>query len=155
MFQMMASMAHDPTTVRQLADIHQLFANYNRISRTVTNLPDGIRTLTESEDPHIADLIKTHVGEMTSRVENADDPGLPIESPALRSIFKDYSKVVTKIETTDKGVVVTQTSSDPSVVAELQQHASEVSDFVKQGMVALEAAMMSNMHGAATTNPLR
>ena len=33
------------------SDIHDLFFNHDRIKRTVTNLPDGIRTVTESDDP--------------------------------------------------------------------------------------------------------
>ena len=58
--------------------------NHDRITRTVTNLPDGVRTVTESADPRIAQLLKDHVTQMGQRVETGDDPGLPIESPALR-----------------------------------------------------------------------
>ncbi len=81
---------------------------------------------------------------MGKRVGTGDDPGLPIESEALRSIFKNYDKIQTKVETTEKGVVVIQTSTDPETVAALQQHASEVTDFVDEGMVAMQAAMMKN-----------
>ena len=35
----------------QMRDIHELFANHDRMTRTVTNLPDGIHTVTESNDP--------------------------------------------------------------------------------------------------------
>jgi hypothetical protein len=84
---------------------------------------------------------------MGKRVEAGNDPGLPIESDALHSIFKNYDKVQTKVETTDKGIVVTQTSTDKQTVAALQQHASEVSDFVTQGMVAMRTAMMKKMGG--------
>jgi len=72
---------------------------------------------------------------------------LRVESDALHSIFKNYDKVETKGEATAKGVVVIQTSADKEAVAALQQHASEVSDFVTQGMVAMRAAMMKNMRG--------
>ena len=143
----MMGMAHDSTTMAQLGVIHELFVNHDKITRTVTNLPDGIRTLTESDDPRIRQLLQEHVGDMLKRVDANDDPGLPIESPALRSIFKNYDKIQTKVETTDKGVVVVQTSTDPETVAVLQQHASEVTDFVKDGMVAMQTAMMKNMGG--------
>jgi len=143
----MMGMAHDSTTMAQLGDIHELFVNHDKITRTVTNLPDGIRTLTESDDPRIRQLLQEHVGDMLKRVDANDDPGLPIESPALRSIFKNYDKIQTKVETTDKGVVVVQTSTDPDTVAVLQWHASEVTDFVKDGMVAMQTAMMKNMGG--------
>jgi hypothetical protein len=143
----MMGMAHDSATMAQLAGIHELFINHDRITRTVTNLPDGIRTVTESDDPQVAQLIKDHVADMGKRVDTGNDPGLPIESDALHSIFKNYDKIQTKVETTDKGIVVIQTSTDAETVAALQQHASEVTDFVKDGMIAMRTAMMKNMGG--------
>ena len=140
-------MGHDSATMAQLATIHELFANHDRIRRAVTNLPDGIRTTTESDDPHIAQLLKEHVASMRQRVDAGSDPGLPIESDSLHAIFRNHDKVRTTVETTAKGVVVTQTSADRETVAFLQQHASEVSDFVAQGMVAMRTAMMKKMGG--------
>ena len=147
-----AMMGHDADTMAQMAAIHELFVNHDRITRTVTNLPDGIRTVTESDDPRIAQLLKDHVATMGQRVDTGKDPGLPIESEALHAIFKNYDTIETKVETTAKGVVVVQTSTDPATVAALQQHASEVTDFVQDGMVAMRRAMMKNgggmmMHG--------
>ena len=138
---------HDSRTMTQFAAIHELFLNHDRIKRTVTNLPDGIRTTTKSDDPRIAQLLKDHVADMGKRVAASDDPGLPVESDALHAIFRNYDKIQTKVETTDKGVVVTQTSADKETVASLQQHASEVSDFVAQGMVAMRNVMMKKMAG--------
>jgi hypothetical protein len=146
----MMGMNHGSATMAEMSAIHELFANHDRIKRTVTNLPDGIRTVTESDDPRIADLIKTHVVGMGERVKTGNDPGLPIESPALHSIFRDKDKIHTTYETTATGVIVTQTSTDPATVAALQQHASEVTDFVQGGMAAMHTAMMRNsgmMHG--------
>ena len=51
------------------------------------------------------------------------------------------------VVSTDTGVVVTQTSADATVVAALQQHAAEVTDFVKDGMVAMHRAMRQSGHG--------
>ena len=144
----MMGMGHDSATMTQMGDIHALLTNHDRIKRTVTNLPDGIRTVTESDDPKIAELIKAHVAEMGQRVKNGDDPGLPIESPALRSIFQNKDKIQTTYETTANGIVVTQTSNDPKTVAVLQEHAAEVTDLVKGGMAALHTAMMRNNGGA-------
>jgi hypothetical protein len=51
-------------------------------------------------------------------------------------------------------VIVVQVSSDPETVAALQQHASEVSDLVQGGMMAMRAAMMKNgMHAGMMGNP--
>jgi hypothetical protein len=134
-------------TMAQMGDIHQLFMNHELITRTVTNLPDGIRTVTESKDPRIAQLLITHVVSMNQRVEAGDDPGLPIESEALRAIFKNHDKIHTTVEPTATGIVVIQTSTDPATVALLQQHASEVSTFVEEGMAAMHGAMMKNRGG--------
>ncbi len=145
----MMGMAHDAATMAQLRVIHILFVNHDRIRRTVSNLPDGIRTITESDDPETAQLLKTHVADMMTRVEAGDDPGLPIESPALHSIFRDKDKVRTSVETTANGAVVVQTSDDPKTVAALQEHAAQVTDFAAQGMAALHTAMMKNFGGTS------
>ena len=144
----MAGMAHDSARMAQLRVIHLLFVNHDRIKRTVTNLPDGIRTVTESDDPEMAQLLKTHVADMMKRVGAGDDPGLPIESDALHSIFQDKDKIRTSVETTANGIIVVQTSDDPKAVAELQEHAAQVTDFAQQGMAALHTAMMKNFGGA-------
>jgi hypothetical protein len=143
----MMGMAHDAATMAQMGAIHELFINHDRITRTVTNLPNGIRTVTESADPRVAQLLKDHVASMGQRVETGNDPGLPIESEALRAIFQNYDKIHTTVETTATGVVVIQTSTDQNTVVALQQHASEVTDFVKDGMAAMRTAMMKNDGG--------
>ncbi len=149
-----AMMGHDSSTMAEMGAIHELMVNHDRINRTVTNLADGIRTVTESDDPQTAKLIQEHVSGMDQRVRAGNDPGLPMESPALHSIFRNADKVHTSIQITANGVIVVQTSTDPETVAVLQKHASEVSDLVKGGMAAMHAAMMQNgMHGGMMGNP--
>jgi hypothetical protein len=143
----MMGMGHDSETMAELRVIHELFINHDRITRTVMNLPNGIRTVTESEDPRIAQLLKDHVGSMRQRVDTGNDPGLPMESDALRAIFRDYDKIETKVEATESGVVVVQTSTDAETVAALQRHASEVTEFANAGMAAMRTAMMENSGG--------
>ncbi len=153
----MMGMAHDERTQAQLQVIHTMFINHDRIKRTVENLPNGIRTITESDDPKLADLIKKHVADMGKRVNAGDDPGLPIESDSLHAIFRDKDKIKTSYQTIDKGVAVVQTSDDSETVAALQKHASEVSDFVQEGMTALHTTMMKNggmMGGGMMRGPM-
>jgi hypothetical protein len=142
-------------TMGERSDIHDLFFNHDRIKRTVTNLPNGIRTVTESDDPQLAEVIKRHVAEMGKRVDEGRDPGLPIETPALHAIFRYKDTIKSAYEVTEKGVIVTQTSTDAAAVKALQEHAAEVSDLARRGMVAAHEAMMRNggmmggmMHGA-------
>jgi hypothetical protein len=142
----------DSATAGDVELIHELLDNHDLIRRTVEKLPDGIRTVTESDDPRIAKYIKDHVERMGQRVRAGQEMGLPMESPALLAIYRNRDKITTKVETTDKGAIVVQTSSDPAAVAVLQEHAGEVSDLVRGGMGALHAAMMKNggmgrMHG--------
>ena len=138
----MMGMPRDSATMALAMASHALVMNHDRITRTVVNLPNGIRTVTESDDPQIAASIKEHVATTVQRVEKAADPGLPMESPALREIFRLSTMVRTTTETTAKGVIVTQTSDDSATVAALQTHAAEVSELVKGGMAALHASMM-------------
>jgi hypothetical protein len=134
----------DSATMAQMRVIHELVANNERISRIVTNLPNGIRTVTESDDPTLARLIKEHVTTMDRRVRTGDDPGLPMESPALHAIILGKDRIVTTVATTARGTVVVQTSGDSAIVAALQQHAAEVTDLVKRGMAAMHDAMMKS-----------
>jgi hypothetical protein len=129
----------DDATMAQMGDIHELFLNHDRITRTVTNLPDGIRTVTESADPRIAQLLKDHVASMRQRVDRGDDPGLPIESEALHSIFENYEKIQTTVEPTPTGIVVTQTSRDQATVAALQHAHLQVPLLVEIGQALQDA----------------
>jgi hypothetical protein len=143
----MMGMDGGSATMDERRDIHGLLFNHDRIKRTVTNLPDGIRTVTESDDPEVAATIKKHVADMGKRVEEGRDPGLPIESPALHSIFRERDKIQTTYETTENGIVVVQTSTDATAVKALQDHAAEVTDFAQRGMVAAHEVMMKNGGG--------
>ncbi|HVR55982.1 MAG TPA: hypothetical protein VMT72_04070 [Pseudolabrys sp.] len=134
-------------TMDERRDLHDLFFNHDRIKRAVTNLPDGIRTVTESDDPRLAETIKKHVAEMGQRVEEGRDPGLPIETPALHAIFRHKDKIKTTYEATKKGIIVVQTSTDATAVKALQDHAAEVTDLAQRGMVAAHEAMMKNRGG--------
>lgn len=80
------SMGHGSATMAERGEIHDMFMNHDRIMRTVTNLPDGIRTVTESDDPELAVVIASHVAGMIVRVKDGGDPKLPIARP-WRSSF--------------------------------------------------------------------
>lgn len=141
---MMGPLHGGTATPAERQDLHALFFNHASIKRTVTNLPNGIRTVTESDDPAVAKTIKEHVAGMLKRVAEKRDPGMPIESPSLRAIFANYDKIKTQVEQTEKGAIVTQTSDDATAVAVLQKHAAEVSDFADRGMRAAFEAMARN-----------
>jgi uncharacterized coiled-coil DUF342 family protein len=105
--------------------------NHEKISREVTELSDGVETLTESEDPEIAAKIKEHVRWMQHRVEQAK----PIRrrDPLFNEIFKHADKIEMKREETKNGVRVVETSKDPYVAKLIKAHAKAVSGFVSRG----------------------
>lgn len=124
------------------AELAVMFRNFTRITRTVTNLPNGIRTVTYSQDPELMSVVASHVTGMIQRVEDGRDPKVMIQSPSLNILFERRDRIKTDIDMTDEGIVVVQTSDDPDVVEALQTHAGEVSDMVDRGMEAVHEAMM-------------
>jgi hypothetical protein len=129
-------------TPEESAELAVMFENFPKITREVTNLPNGIRTITFSEDEALMNVIVSHVVGMINRVEDGRDPQIFIQSPTLDILFERRDRITTVIEPTDQGIIVTQTSEDPAVVSALHTHAAEVSDMVDRGMEAVHAAMM-------------
>jgi len=139
----------DAATGPEMQDIRAMFMHNESIRRSVENLPNGIRTVTESDDPRMADVLRRHVAEMGQRIEEGRDPGLPIESPELRFLFEARARITSQYEVTERGILVVQTSEDPAVVAALQKHAADVSDLAERGRVAAREAMMRNRFGGS------
>lgn len=138
----MVGMRHDSTAMAHMPTIHTLIMNHERIVRTVTNLSDGIRTVTESDEPELARRIREHVVGMSGVLAAGVDPGLPHTTSALRTILRNRDKIRTLVDTTAKGILVVQTSDDAATVAALQQHAREVTEMVRSGREALHGGMM-------------
>jgi len=129
-------------TPEESAEIAVMFLKFETITRDVTNLPNGIRTVTRSSDEEVMDQLVSHVFGMIQRVEDKDDPQIIIQSRTLDIFFQRGDKIETEIELTDEGIVVIQTSQDPELVAALQQHAAEVTDMADRGMQAIHEKMM-------------
>lgn len=119
----------------------ELFARHAQIRRTVTELPNGIHAVTESDDPQTTALIQAHVTEMYQRLdENRPFPYMMSRSvPAMFARSTDYQR---KLEATPKGIAVTETSNDPAMVAVIRAHAQELNGFVREGMPAMMHEMM-------------
>ena len=129
-------------TLGESGDLMVMFQHFDTLTREVENLPDGIRTVTGATDPYVLDALIRHVTQMIGRVEAGDDPQIFIQSPTLDIFFARYEGLVNDIEITEDAIVVTQTSTDPELVAALQTHAAEVSDMAARGMQAVHERMM-------------
>jgi len=123
--------AGDPAMKADMEVFHFLLDNRADIKRTVKRLPDGVETITETDKPEVAKQIREHVTAMHDRVKSGK--GIHLRDPLFAEIFKNYDKVVMKIERTDKGVKVTETSDDPKVAKLIQAQADVVSKFIQNG----------------------
>ena len=121
-----------------------LFARHAKIRRTVTEIPGGVRAVTESDDPATATLIQAHVSEMYQRLdENRAFPYMM--SRSVPAMFAHSTRYRRKLEALPNGVAITETSNDPEMVAVIKVHAQEISDFVREGMPAMMHGMMGGM----------
>ena len=140
-------MQHDEAFAADMRLVHEMLRYNDRIKRTVSNLPDGIRTVTESDDAQVAQSIAAHVASMEKRLY--EGRVFNLFSPTLPVLFEKRDKIRTKVEPTDKGSIVIQTSDDAEVVTALQAHAVEVSELARDGMVAMMRNARANMMGSA------
>lgn len=130
-------MMGNPRMVGDAQTIHQLFAEHDRIRRTVTNIPGGIRAVTESDDPQLSALIQSHVSRMYERVNQ----GQPIPMIGMSSTLPDMVQAANqyqrKIQLTPKGISVAETTTDPKLEPIIRAHGLEVTQFIEHGMSAM------------------
>lgn len=110
---------------------HFLLNHHEQIKRTVKELPNGVETVTESDDPEVAAKIKEHVKWMEYRVE--EQKPIRRRDPLFEELFRHADKIQLKRTETEHGVQVVETSDDPQVVRLIQAHAKVVSAFVERG----------------------
>lgn len=119
-------------TMRQDRDIfHFLLANHDQLTRTVTELENGVKTVTESSNAEIAKKIQEHVASMHGRI--LDGRRIRMWDELYQEVFKHHDQIKMEIEDTENGVAVTETSDDEYVVQLIQQHAKVVTGFTKRG----------------------
>jgi hypothetical protein len=133
----------DAGSAADMGLVMDLVHNNTKIKRTVTKLPDGIKTVTESDDPKVAQDIKAHVASMSGRLKDGREFNL--FSTTLPVIFDNAKNIKSVVEMTDKGAIVTRTSTDAKVVAALQGHAGEVTELVQEGPTAFHRGMNARM----------
>ncbi len=123
-----------PDMQGDMTTLHAMFADRDKIQRTVKNLPDGAEAITESDDAIIAQMLQEHVPAMEERVlGNKPLPPMTFH-PIFIELIKHADDYTLTYEETDKGMKVTYQSADPYVVMLVQEHAKLVSRFIKNGM---------------------
>lgn len=113
--------------------IHGLLISPDRIERSVRNVPGGVLAVTTSDDPKVAQMIRTHVRQMRASYDR-DEP-IRTMDPLFRELFANRDRITLKIEDIPGGVRVLHTSDDRHVSALIRQHAHHfVSEATEQGM---------------------
>ncbi len=123
------------SNMADMQQIHTLLANHDAVRRTVRNLPNGVETVTTSQDTRIAAMLPQHVEAMYARLKE----GRLIRGfdPLFVELFRQADKIDLKLEKLDTGVRVVETSNDPHAIRLIQAHARAVDGFVKDGMDAM------------------
>ena len=134
------------TTPQEVNDLRVMFQLHKDFRRTVTHLPNGIRTVTETDNPRLYAALVSHVAGMLQRVSEQRNPHVIIQSPTLEAVFEGGRLIRNDIQVTAKGVTVTQTSDQPHLVKALQTHANEVSELALRGMAAVHEQMQGRHH---------
>ena len=87
-----------------------MFNRHSQIRRKVEQVPTGIRTTTESDDPGLTAQLHAHVSSMYEHVDQGQEVTCMSNSlPVLFNNAKGYQRQLTF---TSRGVTVTETSSD-------------------------------------------
>ncbi|MGB7431081.1 MAG: hypothetical protein WA921_01280 [Ahrensia sp.] len=143
----MPGLRGENATQRESDELALMFRKFDTLSRQVENLPNGIRTVTRSSDPEVMDALVSHAVVMIERVAQKDDPKIRIQSPTLDVFFLRGDEITSQVDVTDEGLVVVQTSDNPTLVEALHVHAAEVTAMVDRGMAAVHEAMMKQGRG--------
>lgn len=121
----------DPARRHDMETFQFLLRHREEITRKVTELPDGVETLTESENPEVVGKLRDHVEAMHKRLKT----GQPIHmrDSLFRAVFQHADQIDMKLEETPKGLQVRETSQDPYVVKLIQAHAEVLNQFLAKG----------------------
>ena len=117
-----------------------LFDRHTQIRRTVEVIDGGVRTTTESDAPDLVVQLQAHVSSMYTHLNQKAE--VTCMSSSLPTLFRNSAGYRRDLTLTAKGVVVTETSSDPQLVNAIREHAQEVTGFVRDGMPAMMRGMM-------------
>jgi hypothetical protein len=130
-----------------------MFMRHRELRRDVEEIPGGVRTTTESDSPDLVAELQTHVSSMYTHLDQGSE--VTCMSSSLPTLFRRAADYQRQVAFTTKGLVVTETASDPDVIRAIREHAREVTGFVVEGMPAMMAGMGPGMMGPGMMGPGR
>ena len=125
----------------------EMFNRHNEITRSVEEIPGGIRTVTQSDSPDLVALLQAHVSSMYSHVDQGAE--VMCMSGSLPTLFRHAHGYHRQLTFTPTGVMAEETADDPALTRAIRAHAQEVTGFVRDGM----PPMMRGMMGPAMMGP--
>jgi hypothetical protein len=129
-----------------------MFNRHSEITRTVEEIPGGIRTATESDSPDLVAQLQAHVSSMYSHVDQRTE--VMCMSGSLPTLFRRANGYRRQLTLTPTGVIAEETADDPALTQAIRAHAQEVTGFVRDGMPAVMRGMMgSGMMGPGMMGP--
>lgn len=130
----------------------EMFNRHTEITRTVDEIPGGIRTTTQSNSPDLAAQLQAHVSSMYAHLnEGAEVMCMSASLPTLFGHANGYHRQLTIIPT---GLVVEETADDAALTRAIRAHALEVTGFVREGMPPMLRGMLgSGMMGPGMMGP--
>jgi hypothetical protein len=123
-----------------MATYMDMFHRHREISRTVEEIPGGVRTTTEAYSPDLAAQLQAHVSSMYAHLE--DGAEVTCMSPTLPTLFRHTGDYRRQLALTPNGVTVAETASDPDLTRVIRAHAQEINGFVRDGMPSMMTQMM-------------
>ena len=86
----------DAAHAADMKAIQFLLINRAKIRRTVVNRPDGVETLTESDDPNVTAVLVWHVESMGLRVK--EQRPIHVRDPLFAEMFRNAATLNMKVE---------------------------------------------------------
>jgi hypothetical protein len=124
-----------------------MFNRHTEITRTVEEIPGGVRTTTQSDAADLAAKLHAHVSSMYSHVDHGSE--VMCMSQSLPTLFRNAGGYRRQLTLTPTGVIAEETADDPALTQAIRAHAQEVTGFVRDGM----PPMMRGMMGSGTMGP--
>ena len=129
-----------------------MFHRHTEITRTVEEIPGGVRTTTQSDAPDLAAKLHAHVSSMYSHVDHGSE--VMCMSQSLPTLFRNAGGYRRQLTLTPTGVIAEETADDPALAQAVRAHAQEVTGFVRDGMPPMMRGMIgSGMMGPGTVGP--
>ena len=113
--------------------IQNMIAHKDDITRTIADTGDGVKTVTTSDDPEVAQWIKDHVTEMMSRIESGNR--FRQRDPFFVELFDraSGSELDCDLTVTGANCIHKALSSDQCDIDLVKAHAELVSLFLENG----------------------